>query len=235
MSNFSISTKFAAVCCLFVVAIMSQEAVANNLQKSLLAKFSKEHSIRQDDDFDECITAFNNLPQTCNRSVNPTSDLSDAQLAEINQAYSRHCISSCIDPWVTYYRCLSTASSTYSSIYDFLAEFIQNGICGQESGDYCPVLLARQNRTNSAVFDQIDACYFDNAGVFCNSTTSAKCLNGLTRAASLIGCCARPLIGSGIDNCPGVDADPSCNSPANKVYPLATLSFVAVILLAFFF
>ena len=162
--------------------------------------------------------------------------ISDAQLAEINQAYSRHCISSCIDPYVTYFRCLSTASSTNSSLYISYAELFQNGICGQESGDYCLVLLARQNRTNSAIFDQTDACYSYNDGrVFCNSTTSARCLNGLTRTASLMGCCARPLIGSGIDSCPGVNADPSCNSPANKVYPLATLSFVAVILLTFFF
>ena len=105
MSNFSISTKFAAVCCLFVVAVISQGAVANNMQKSVLAKFSKEHtqhSTRQDNGANQCSTAFNNLPQSCNISalfdLNPTSDLSDAQLAEINQAYSRHCISSCIDP-----------------------------------------------------------------------------------------------------------------------------------------
>ena len=130
MPNFSISTKFAAVCCLFVVAVISEGAVANNLlQTSLRVKFSKEHSTRQDNGFNECFTVFNNsLPQTCNATalldLNPTSDLSDAQLAEINRAYSRHCISSCIDPWVTYYRCLSTASSTYSSLYNFLAEFI---------------------------------------------------------------------------------------------------------------
>ena len=181
------------------------------------------------------------MPQSCNLfalfDLNPTSDLSDAQLAEINQAYSRHCISSCIDPWVTYYRCLAAvaeANNVSSATINFQTEFIQNGICGQESGDYCLVLFARQNRTNSAVFDQLDACYF-NPGIVCNSTTSARCLNGLTGAASLVGCCARPYIGSGIDSCPGVNADPSCNSPANKVYPLATLSFVAVILLTFFF
>ena len=179
------------------------------------------------------------MPQTCNTTallfdLNPTSDLSDAQLAEINQAYSRHCISSCLDPLVTYFRCLGIAINDSSASINFLAEFIQNGICGQESGDYCLVLVARQNRTNSAIFET-DDCFSNDGGVFCNSTTSARCLNGLTRTASLIGCCARPLIGSGIDSCPGVNADPSCNSPANKVYPLATLSFIAVILLTFFF
>ncbi|XP_019851203.1 PREDICTED: uncharacterized protein LOC109581494 [Amphimedon queenslandica] len=231
--------KVDTVCCLFVVAVISQGAVANSLQKSLLVKFSKEHDTRQDDDF-KCFTAFNDsLPQSCNISalldLDPTSDLSDAQLAEINQAYSRHCISSCLDPLVTLYRCLNTANNVSSATINFQSEFLQNGVCGQESGDYCLVLIARQNRTNSAVFDQIDdACYF-NFGIVCNSTTSARCLNSLTRTASLIGCCARPYIGSGIDSCPGVNADPSCNSPANKVYPLATLSFIAVILLTFFF
>uniref|UniRef100_A0A1X7V0Z8 Uncharacterized protein n=1 Tax=Amphimedon queenslandica TaxID=400682 RepID=A0A1X7V0Z8_AMPQE len=240
MSNFSISTKFAAVCCLFVAAVISQGAATNNLQKSLLVKFSKEHSTRQDNGANQCVTTFNNsLPQSCNISalldLDPTSDLSDAQLAEINQAYSRHCISSCIDPFITFYRCLSTANNVPSATINFQTEFLQNGICGQESGDYCPVLIARQNRTNSAAFDQTDACNFGNAGIVCSSTTSARCLNSLTRVASLIGCCARPYIGSGIDSCSGVNADPSCNSPANKVYPLATLSFIAVILLTFFF
>ena len=241
MSNFSISTKFAAVCCLFVVAVISEGAVANNLlQTSLRVKFSKEHSTRQDNGANQCLTAFNNsLPQSCNLSalfnLDPTSDLSDAQLAEINRAYSRHCISSCLDPFLTLYRCVNTANNVSSATINRQTELLQNGICGQESGDFCPVLIARQNRTNSAVFDQIDACNFGNAGVVCSSTTSARCLNGLTRTASLIGCCARPYIGSGIDSCPGVNADPSCNSPANKVYPLATLSFVALILLTFFF
>ena len=247
MSNFSISTKFAAVCCLFVIAVISQGAVANgNLQKSVLVKFSKEHSTRQDNGFDDCFTAFNNsLPQTCNLfalfDLNPTSDLSDAQLAELNRAYSRHCISSCIDPWVrsTYYRCLAAvakANNVSAATINFQTEFIQNGVCGQESGDYIVLfyLLGRIILTLSAVFDQLDACYF-NPGIVCSSTTSARCLNGLTRTASLVGCCARPYIGSGIDSCPGVNADPSCNSPANKVYPLATLSFIAVILLTVFF
>ena len=180
------------------------------------------------------------MPQSCNLSalfnLNPSSDLSDAQLAEINQAYSRHCISSCIDPLVTFYRCLSAANNVSSALINFQIELIQNGMCGQESGYYCPVLFARQNRTNSALFDQInDACYLGNTGIVCNSTTSASCLSGLARSAQLMGCCARPLTGSGIDDCPGVNADPSCNSPANKVYPLATLSFIAVILFAFFF
>uniref|UniRef100_A0A1X7V229 Uncharacterized protein n=1 Tax=Amphimedon queenslandica TaxID=400682 RepID=A0A1X7V229_AMPQE len=240
MSSFSLSTKFAAVCCLFVAAVISQGAVANNLQKSLLAKFSKEHSTRQNNGANQCFTAFNDsLPQSCNVTalldLNPTSDLSDAQLAEINQAYSRNCISSCLDPFITFYRCINTANNVPSTTINFQTEFLQNGICGQESGDYCPVLIARQNRTNNAVFYQIDdACYF-NAGIVCSSATSARCLNSLTRTASLIGCCARPYLGSGIDSCPGVNADPSCNSPANRVYPLATLSFVAVILLTFFF
>ena len=240
MSNFSISTKFAAVCCLFVVAVISQGAVANNLQKSLGVKFSKEHSTRQDNGYNECLTVINNnLPRSCNLSelfdLNPTSDLSDAQLAEINQAYSRQCIPSCIDPFVAFYRCISIANNTSSALINFQIEFIQNGICGQESGDYCRVLLARQNRTNSAIFDQTDACYLGDTGIVCNSTTSASCLNGLTRSAQLLGCCFRPYVGSGIDDCPGVNAEPSCNSPANKVYPLATLSFIAVILFAFFF
>ena len=222
MSNFSISTKFAAVCCLFVVAVISQGAVANNLQKSLGVKFSVEYGTRQDNGYNECFTAFNNnFPQSCNLSVffdlEPTSDLSDAQLAEINQAYSRQCISSCIDPLVTFYHCLSTANNVSLALINFQIEFIENGICGQENGDYCPVLFARQNRTNSAVFNQIDdACYVGNTGIVCNSTTSASCLNGLTRTAQLVGCCARPYLGSGIDSCTGVNADPSCNSPANK-------------------
>ena len=63
----------------------------------------------------------------------------------------------------------------------------------------------------------------NDAEVVCNSTTSAKCLDSLTSAASLMVCCTRPYIGSGIDSCPGVNADPSCNSPANKIYPLAIL------------
>ncbi|XP_019851235.1 PREDICTED: uncharacterized protein LOC109581511 [Amphimedon queenslandica] len=243
MSN-SISTKFAAVCCLFVVAVISQGAVANNLQKSLLAKFSKEHDTRQDDDIDECCTTFNDsLPQSCNATIlfdlDLTSDLSDAQLAKINPAFSRNCISSCLDPLVTFLRCRGMANNDSSAAINFETEFLQNGVCGQENGDYCRVLLARENRTNSVAFDQIDgACYSINTGIVCNSTTSAKCLDSLTRVASLIGCCARPLIGSGIDSCSGVNAGPSCNnimSPANKVYPLATVSFIAVILLAFFF
>uniref|UniRef100_A0A1X7V061 Uncharacterized protein n=1 Tax=Amphimedon queenslandica TaxID=400682 RepID=A0A1X7V061_AMPQE len=235
MSN-SISTKFAAVCCLFVVAVISQGAVANNLQKSLLAKFSKEHDTRQDDDIDECCTTFNDsLPQSCNATIlfdlDLTSDLSDAQLAKINPAFSRNCISSCLDPLVTYVHCLGIAHNDSSATINFQTEFFQNGVCGQESGDCCLVLFVQQNRTNSAAFDQTDACYSNDAGIVCNSTTSARCLNSLTRAASLIGCCARPYIGPGIDSCTGVNADPSCNSPANKVYLLATLSFIAVIFL----
>ena len=224
--------------CLFVVALICTEgAVAKNLQGSLGHKFSKrDHSTNHQEN--EC-----SMPQSCKSlfDLEPTSDLNDTQLAAINQAYSENCIPSCINPMVAFYHCLSKINTSLTPIYNYEIELLQNGICGQESGEYCPVLFARQNRTNSDAFGQLDTtCNYGNTGITCNSTTSATCFNGLTKIASLIGCCTRPYFGSGIDSCTGVTSDPPCNtysppsnSPANRVYPFAALSIIAVVFLGF--
>uniref|UniRef100_A0A1X7UTG0 Uncharacterized protein n=1 Tax=Amphimedon queenslandica TaxID=400682 RepID=A0A1X7UTG0_AMPQE len=136
------------LCCFLVVA-SSDGAAATKKKRDVAAvtdwvhKISKRHSsqleARQDN------TACENqlqtdLPSYCNftelsggLSDVPASSLTDAQLTALNNVYARICVSACIDPIETYFNCLQAVNK------DYAITLIRQGVCGQESGDYCEV------------------------------------------------------------------------------------------------
>ena len=89
----------------------------------------------------------NNLPSYCDiselsggLSELPASSLSDQQLDALNTAYSRVCIPACLDPFEEYYNCLDYPTNHKK----YLITLLRQGVCGQESGDFCEVRYIRQ-------------------------------------------------------------------------------------------
>ena len=137
---------------------------------------------------------------------------SSAELARLNAAYTNSCIPACINPLAKFYRC------SLPSMGDYAANQVQNGICGQVNGEYCPVRLARLNVTG----ENFDSCSFGDSGIACNSTTSNLCRRAISTLVLQMGDCASPYLGAGVRTCI------ITTSPASGAYP-----FPAVLMIAF--
>ena len=213
-------TVFLVCCSLLIVT--SNGAVSakksGHTTTDWLHKIHKRHNMdlvtRQDNN--ACATQLqNNLPSYCNitelsgglSNAHPSS-LSDSQLNELNNAYSRICTSACIDPLVTYYNCLqiSDAAKTY------IIRLLRQGVCGQESGDFCEVRYIRQYRTDTSAIERlVNSCPFSPSGISCSSANST-CLDRVSTFSERMGCCTEPYLGSGVRSCRGVSVDVTCSS-----------------------
>ena len=156
-------------------------------------------------------------------SALPASSLSDQQLDALNTAYSRICVPACLDPFEEYYNCLP-----YSTDYkNYLITLLRQGVCGQESGDYCEVRYIRQYNGDYNDFQElINACTFASGGISC-SGASSTCLAHVNTFSNRMGCCTQPYLGSGVTSCSGVSVDEACSSATGLVAP------VFMILIAF--
>ena len=222
------------ICCSLLI-VTSNGAVSakksGHTTTDWLHKIHKRHNMdlvtRQDNS--ACQTQLDNsLPSYCNitelsggLSNVPASSLSDSQLNELNNAYSRICTSACIDPIVTYYNCLqlSDAAKTY------LITLVRNGVCGQESGDFCEVRYIRQYRTDTSAFSRLlSSCSFSsaNGGISCSSASST-CLDRVSTFSERMGCCTEPYLGSGVRSCRGVSVDEPCTVVLSPTTPAPTI------------
>ena len=182
-----------------------------------------------------CTNQLNsNLPSYCDLSELsggisslPASSLSDSQLDALNAAYSRICVSACLDPIVKYYNCLDLTTD----YKNYLITLLRQGVCGQESGDYCEVRYIRQYNGDYNDFQQlINACTFTTSGISC-SGASSNCLSHVNTFSNRMGCCTQPYLGSGVTSCSGVSVDEACSSATGLVAPV----FVMLIAFASFF
>ena len=207
-------------CCFLVIA--SSDGAVTTKERDVAAvtdwlhKISKRHSshleVRQDNT--ACVNQLqSNYPSYCNLtelsgglSDLPASSLTDAQLTTINNAYSRICVSACIDPIETYYNCVQINDA----LKDYLLTYIRHGVCGQESGDYCEVRYIRQYRGEYSSFQHLlNNCTITSGGISCSSATST-CLSYVRTFSDRMGCCTEPYLGSGVNSCSGVSVDDPC-------------------------
>ena len=220
---------------LFIIASLCSQCSAGYLQHQLLVKRAAD--IKQN--AYECYTQLNNsLPKTCNFSVLtttvPEAPASEQELAALNEAYAQNCIPACIDPILEYFRCTYPDNSSYSFYRSYQSNVIQNGVCGQENGEYCPVRIIRLNYNNV----QSSPCQLsNNFTIVCNRTTTRSCYNHLSTLSQRLGCCAAGYLPP-LQNC-GATVDPPCagTNPANGPYPFAALSMIvfAITILGIFF
>ena len=232
------------LCCFLIVASGDGAATTNKRDVAAvtdwLHKISKRHSsqleVRQD------TTACQNqlqstLPSYCNvtelsggLSDLPASSLTDAQLTALNNAYSRLCVSACIDPIDTYYNCIATNDDT---LRDFLVNLIRHGVCGQESGDYCEVRYVRQYRGDYSSFQRLlNTCTFTSGGISCSSASST-CLADVNTFSDRMGCCTEPYLGSGVTSCSGVSVDEPCTGVSSATGLVAPVFVMILSLVGF--
>ena len=227
------------ICCSFLI-VTSNGAVSakksGHTATDWLHKIHKRHNMdlvtRQDNS--ACQTQLDNsLPSYCNLtelsgglSNAPPSSLSDSQLNELNNAYSRMCTSACIDPVVTYLNCLQISDAAKTHII----RLIRQGICGQESGDFCEVRYIRQYRTDTGSSRFISSCPFSSDNGISCSSASSTCLDRVRTFSERMGCCTEPYLGSGVRSCRGVSVDEPCafSSAAGLVAPLFMMAFALV-------
>ena len=142
----------------------------------------------------------------------PISSLTDAQLTTLNNAYSQFCVSACIDLYITYFNCISTNDNERN----YYTTYICQGICGQESGDYCVVRYIREYEGNYSGYQSLlNSCPSGESGsgdtgeISCSSATST-CLSYVGTFSDRMGCCTEPYLGSGVNSCSGVSVDDPC-------------------------
>ncbi|XP_019852540.1 PREDICTED: uncharacterized protein LOC109582305 [Amphimedon queenslandica] len=234
------------LCCFIVIA--SSDGAVTTKKRDLTAvtdwlhKISKRHSsqleVRQDNT--ACLNQLqSNYPSYCNftelsggLSDLPASSLTDAQLTALNNAYARICVSACIDPVETYYNCLQAVNK------DYAITLIRQGVCGQESGDYCEVRYIRQYRRDISAYGRLasNCPSSTSGGISSCSSASSTCLAAVNTFSDRMGCCTEPYLGSGVNSCSGVSVDEPCtgvSSATGLVAPVFVmiLSLVGVLVL----
>ena len=157
------------------------------------------------------------LPSECQDYLNITSSGDDLTTDEedidtLSNATSQFCTPSCIDPLVSYYRCL------YINNYDVLRHLVRSiveYVCGKESssGDFCNVHYI--NHYNDSFSNRFSACVFTNVGINC-TTGNSTCIQTVADFNTNMGCCTAPIIGDvGVATC-GVSTQASCQSAINS-------------------
>ena len=176
----------------------------------------------------------------------------DSQLTSFNQKFSRLCTKACVSAVTEYLRCDYSRQYSGNQLQERLeyrVNYIQKYICGQHSnGDYCPVRLQRgyigstttsTDRSNARAFiNIIRLCSWSpysgsNTGITCSSSTSSRCTDTISTFSSYMGCCAEPLLGSGVRSCSGVSVPEACTGVSGATGIMATAPIVAVSLMVF--
>ena len=237
--------SFFLLCCFLVAASSDGAATADKRDVAAvtdwLHKISKRHSsqleVRQDTT--ACVNQLqSNLPSYCNLTALsgglsnlPTSSFTDAQLTTLNNAYSRLCVPACIDPIDTYYNCIATNDDT---LRNFLVTLIRQGVCGQESGDYCEVRYLRQYRGNYSSLNRlINTCTFTSGGISSCSSASSTCLSYVNTFSDRMGCCTEPYLGSGVNSCSGVSVEDACTGVSSATGLVAPVFVMILSLVGF--
>ena len=133
----------------------------------------------------------------------PLPGVNESYLSSLNDEYSRMCTSDCAGAIAKYYRCSEEDTGEY------LANYIQKYICGQESGDYCPVKIIRSlnTRSNAVAYNNMFSyCSISYSSGGLTSCSSTSCINALRTFSSAAGCCTEPFLGSGVRSCSVPDA-----------------------------
>ena len=140
----------------------------------------------------------------------PYSSLTDENLAALNKIYAKICVPQCFEKYSTYLDCLNVTTEKRK----FWTNFVMNGRCGQDSGDYCEVKLLRSYKNNMSDYLTLvrSTCAFDvgAGGVQCSDDSKAGCTSGLSKFSKKMGCCAEPYLGSAVRSCSDVFVEKSC-------------------------
>ena len=206
--------------CLFLIAACTEGAVIDKEKGmndtallELVHHISKRHNIPLEPKQTSTCT-LPDLPSGCSLSEfassppSTSSVTSDSYLSSLNSQYSRICTSDCAGAIGEYYRCLYSGDRA-----EYFANYIQKYICGQESGDYCPVRIIRSFRTSSNVFafsNTVRYCSISFGSTGLTSCSSTSCTSALRTFSSAAGCCTEPFLGSGVRSCSGVSVPDAC-------------------------
>ena len=106
-----------------------------------------------------------------------SSGITDSYLSSLNDEFSSICTSDCAGAIGEYYRCLYSGDRG-----EYFADYIQKYICGQESGDYCPVRLIRSFRTtsNAIAFTSMYSYCSISSTTGLSSCSSASCTSAVS-------------------------------------------------------
>uniref|UniRef100_A0A1X7URU1 Uncharacterized protein n=1 Tax=Amphimedon queenslandica TaxID=400682 RepID=A0A1X7URU1_AMPQE len=219
-------------------ATTAKKRSASDVTKWLEKIDSRLHSegLMAYQNYSVCTNQLNNiLPLYCNISELSgrissllASSLSNAQLDQLNAAYSQLCVPECLNPIEGYYNCLKLQFDHKN----YLVTLLRQGICGQdqESGEYCGVIYIRQYRNGDQVADY---CTNTTSGIVCRGASSI-CLSHVSNFSSRMGCCTQPYLGSGVTSCSGVNVSEPCIGVSSAT-GLVAPAFVMLFAFASFF
>ena len=219
--------------CLFLIAACTEGAVIDKEKgmndtalHELIHHISKRHNIPLEPKQTSTCT-LPDLPSGCSVSEftfsppSTSSGISDSYLSSLNDQFSSICTSDCAGAIGEYYRCLYSGQDRG----EYLANYIQKYICGQESGDYCPVRIIRSFRTisNAIAFSNMYGyCSISFGSTGLRSCSSTSCTSALRTFSSAAGCCTEPFLGSGVRSCSGVSVPDACTGVSSATGIIAT-------------
>ena len=119
---------------------------------------------------EQCETAFAEAD-----AILDITRLGELDLAKLNAILDTVCTDKCVGPEIEFYQCLGEED---------LADFVNNGLCGESNGMNCLVLWL-DGIINNSIVDQT-ACALSGS---CDS----ECRGSLQSTASYLGCCAASL------------------------------------------
>ncbi|XP_019849096.1 PREDICTED: uncharacterized protein LOC109580426 [Amphimedon queenslandica] len=164
------------------------------------------------------------LPSSCSLPIDSFGPpalqigVSESYLSSLKDQLSRICTSDCAGALGEYYRCLYSGDTG-----EYAGNLIEKYLCGQESGEYCPVRLIRSFNTTSnanAYGSIINDCTLTSNGLTCTDTDD--CIDGLKNFTSVAGCCMEPVFGSGVRSCSGVSVPDACTGLSSTTESSAT-------------
>ena len=180
----------------------------------------------------ECSTS---LTTRANISIAVANNQSPTPMQEesLNKALTQFCVPRCVDPYVTYFECLS---SNVSSVQEYYRQRIRQGLCGKQGNDFCEVVYLRYYPDNQSFLNRlinIDCTPLITTGsiLTVNCSTSDVCAKNVANFTTNMGCCAIRYLGAVTPSC-GVTPDPPCQSVVSGSGPAIYLAMLPVMLLA---
>ena len=187
-----------------------------------------------------CQTILNDYPMECNFAllagnitdtiIRNASALTEDDLAELNNTFSRVCVAKCVNPILNYYRCLNISDD----FRNYLTNYVERGVCGKQGNDFCQVLyLRRYSADIRFIVELLDACPRTNSRVDCSSANST-CRQYVSNFNINMGCCTSPFLGN-VSSCNVNIVDPceSAISGSIIISPVIMCLFLAALLAIF--
>ena len=217
--------------CLFLIAACTEGAVIDKEKGmndtallELVHHISKRHNIPLEPK--QASTCTPTLPSGCSLAefafTIPTgiSLLTNSYFRRLSEQYSKICTRDCVGAIITYYRCINSEQEA-----GYLINFIDKFLCGQESGEYCPVRIIRSLKTLSnglAFGNMLTYCSISLNSTGLTSCSSTRCTSALRTFSSIAGCCTEPFLGSGVRSCSGVSVPDACTGVSSATGIIAT-------------